>query len=99
MAELRLLSYLEPNCSSALDAESETVAHEWREIGSDSVQQYDQCARCGCTEPWADHPWRAGPETPVRGGDDALSPTGHHVTGGERPAAPSSPPVTHGRQP
>lgn len=44
-------------------------------------------------------PVMSGPETPVRGGDDALSPTGHHVTGGERPAAPSSPPVTHGRKP
>jgi hypothetical protein len=54
----RFLPPLEPNCVGPGQAESETVAHDWRDIGSDMVQQYEQCARCGRTEPSAAHPYR-----------------------------------------
>ena len=65
---LRLLPPLAPNCVSADAAESDDVAHDWREVGWDAMQQYDECIRCGRVEPWTDHPYRA--EAPEAGFDE-----------------------------
>ena len=64
-AEPRILPALDPNCVAQDQPEGQDVAHDWREVGSDAVQTYESCTRCGRTEPSADHPWRENTIDPI----------------------------------